>query len=150
MVEVNMTTSFSSYSLCDPTCRPPISVRHLRVTFLKSATLKNLVTRVSMMFVSKMYPRGIQLRKRNKVSRVALTKLGLSAICKTSEHSWNMEENSAHMLFLRSRVFFCVICSAEKSKTSSDSSRRITMLFSQMDRFVRHELTISSIKAGQS
>jgi acetolactate synthase regulatory subunit len=42
-----------------------------------------------------------------------------------------------------------VICSAEKSKTSSDSNRRIDMLFSQIDKLVWQDDMISLMKVGQ-
>ena len=72
---VNICTSFSSYEYCGPSCKPPISVRHFKAIFRNSGASKNLLRRVSMIGVSKMNPRGIQLRKRRRVSRVALIKL---------------------------------------------------------------------------
>lgn len=77
-------------------------------------------------------------------------RLGCSAICRTSEQSWKIEENSWHIVVFRFLVLDCVICSAEKSNTSSESNRRMAMLFSQMERLLRHELMISLIKSGQS
>ena len=46
------------------------------------------------MGVSKIYPKGIQFKKRSRVSSVALIRLGWFAVFKTSEHSWKMDENS--------------------------------------------------------
>lgn len=103
-----------------------------------------------MIEVSKIYPSGIQFKNRSNVSRVARIRLGCSAIWRTSEQSWKIDENSAHIVVFRFLVFVWVICSAEKSNTSSESNRRITMLFSQIDKFVRHELMISEMKSGQS
>lgn len=60
-----------------------------------------------------------------------------------------MEENSLHMVLFRFFALADVIWSWEKSNTSSDRSRRITMLFSHIDRLVRHEETISLMKVGQ-
>lgn len=96
-----------------------------------------------------MYPRGIQLKKRRRVSSVALIKLAWVALFKTSLQSWKMDENSAHMVVLRSLVFADVIWSAEKSKTSSDSNRRIAMLFSHIDRLVWQDEMISFMNVGQ-
>ena len=96
-----------------------------------------------------MYPSGIQLKNRRRVSRVALIRLVWVALFKTSLQSWKMEENSAHMTVFKFLVFADVIWSAEKSKTSSDSSRRIAILFSHIDRLVWHADMISLIKVGQ-
>jgi hypothetical protein len=60
-----------------------------------------------------------------------------------------MEENSAHMVVFRFLALVEVICSAEKSKTSSDSNRRIDMLFSQIDKLVWQDDMISLMKVGQ-
>jgi hypothetical protein len=109
-----------------------------------------LETKKSMIWVSKIYPRGIQYRNLNNVSRVALIKLGLFAFSSTSLHKLKISPNSAHMLCFNALVLACVICSAEKSKISSDRSLRMTMLFSQRDRDVREEATISGMKDGQS
>jgi hypothetical protein len=109
-----------------------------------------LETKKSMICVSKIYPRGIQYRNLNNVSRVALIKLGLFAFSSTSLHKLKISPNSAHILCFNALVFACVICSAEKSKISSDRSLRMTMLFSQRDRDVREEATISGMNDGQS
>jgi hypothetical protein len=147
---VNICTSFSSYALFWlPVCRPPISVKHFSVTFLNSGISKNRVRRVSMMGVSKIYPSGIQLKKRSSVSSVALIKLAWVALFKTSLQSWKMDENSAHITVFRFFVLAEVIWSAEKSKTSSDSSLKMDMLFSQMDRLVWQEEMISLMNVGQ-
>lgn len=57
--------------------------------------------------------------------------------------------NSSHMLCLSCLVFVDVICSAEKSKTSSDNRRRMAMLFSQMGKLLRQLEMISLMKVGQ-
>ena len=88
------------------------------------------------MGVSKMYPSGIQLKKRRRVSRVALIKLAWVALFNTSLQSWKMEENSAHITVFRFLVFAEVIWSAEKSNTSSDNSLKMDILFSHMDKLV--------------
>jgi hypothetical protein len=44
--------------------------------------------------VSKIYPRGIQFKNLRSVSSVALTRLGWFAVVSTSEHNWNIDENS--------------------------------------------------------
>jgi hypothetical protein len=44
--------------------------------------------------VSKMYPRGIQLRNRSIASSVALIRLGLSAFSSTSTDRLKTSENS--------------------------------------------------------
>mmetsp|Transcript_14742 Transcript_14742/g.44369 ORF Transcript_14742/g.44369 Transcript_14742/m.44369 type:complete len:230 (+) Transcript_14742:2707-3396(+) len=49
-----------------------------------------------------------------------------------------------------STLFFCVVWSMPKSKTSSESSRRMCMLFSQMASFCRESSTIWGMKSGQS
>lgn len=90
-VSVNIWTSFSLYA--GSVWRLAISVRHFRVMLRKSGTSKNRLLRVSMRLiplggVSKMYPRGIQLRKRSSVSSVALMRLACTAVRSTSEHSW--------------------------------------------------------------
>jgi hypothetical protein len=104
---------------------------------------------VSIIGVSKIYPRGIQLKKRRSVSRVALIKLAWVALFKTSLQSWKMDENSAHIVVFKFFVLAEVIWSAEKSKTSSDSNRKIDMLFSQIDKLVWQEEMISLMKVGQ-
>ena len=53
------------------------------------------------------------------------------------------------MVVLRFLALVEVICSAEKSKTSSDSKRRIDMLFSHIDKLVWQEEIISLMKVGQ-
>lgn len=146
---VNIWTSFSSYALFCPVWRPPISVKHFKVTFRNSGISKNLVRKVSMIGVSKIYPSGIQLKNLRRVSRVALIKLAWVALFRTSLQSWNIEENSAHITVFRFLVFAEVIWSAEKSKTSSESSRRMAMLFSQIDKLVWQEEMISLMKVGQ-
>jgi len=80
---------------------------------------------------------------------VALIKLAWVAEFKTSLQSWKMDENSAHIVCFKFFVFVEVIASAEKSKTSSDSNRRIAMLFSHIDRLVWQEEMISLMKVGQ-
>lgn len=99
--------------------------------------------------VSKIYPRGIQFKNRRSVSNVALTRLGWFAVLRTSEHSWKIDENSCVMDVFRFLALTDVIWSWEKSNTSSDNSRRIAMLFSQIERLVWHDETISLIKVGQ-
>lgn len=101
------------------------------------------------MGVSNIYPRGIQFRNRRSVSSVALTRLGWFAVPRTSEHNWKMDENSWVIEVFRFLAFTDVIWSCEKSNTSSDSSRRMTILFSQMERLVWQDETISLIKVGQ-
>jgi hypothetical protein len=103
-----------------------------------------------MIWVSKIYPSGIQFRNRSRVSNVALIKLGLFAFSRTSLQSVKMSENSLHIVCFRALVLAWVICSAEKSKISSDRSLRIIILFSHNERFVREEATISGMKEGQS
>ena len=90
-VSVNIWTSLSSYA--GSVCRPAISVKHLRVMLRKSGTSRNRLRKVSIRLwplggVSKMYPRGIQFRKRSKVSRVALMRAASVAVRRTSEQSW--------------------------------------------------------------
>ena len=138
-VSVNMETSFSLY--CGSGGRPATSVKHLRVTLRNSGTSRNLLRSVSSMLapvggVAKMYPRGIQLRKRKSVSKVAFIRLGWLAVLRISEHKLYMAVNSSHMLCFSCLVLAEVIWSAEKSKTSSDSKRRIAMLFSQIGRLL--------------
>ncbi len=60
-----------------------------------------------------MYPSGIQLQNRSRVSSVALTRLGWVASLRISVHSWKICENSAHMVVFRLRVLADVIWSAE-------------------------------------
>src|SRR5215469_13570989 len=60
-----------------------------------------------------------------------------------------MDVNSSHMLCLSSFALVDVIWSAEKSNTSSDSSRKIAMLFSQIGKLLWHDETISLMKVGQ-
>ena len=50
---------------------------------------------------------------------------------------------------LSSLVFAVVICSAEYSKISSDKSRRMTILFSQIETLACDDETISGMKVGQ-
>lgn len=101
MVNVKSVTNCSSYWL---TLTPAISVRHFKETFRNMGTFKNCwekeknnITRVLQAFcnlnlravnfcmstlyisvlinlVSNIYPKGIQFRKRSKVSKVAWTK----------------------------------------------------------------------------
>ena len=59
-----------------------------------------------MSLVSKMKPRGIQLRNRSRVSSVAFTSGAELAVVRTSLQSWNMAENSAHMVVFR---FFALV-----------------------------------------
>lgn len=146
---VNISTSFSSYAFWFPVCRPPISVKHFSVTFLNSGISRKRVRSVSMIGVSKIYPRGIQLKNRSKVSKVDLIRLAWVALFKTSLQSWKMEENSAHIVVFKFFVFVDVIWSAEKSNTSSDSNRNMDILFSQMDKLVWQEEMISFMKVGQ-
>ena len=166
MTTWNRVTNLPLYS--GPTLSAPISDKHLRVTFRKSATSRNcqsserhalrcrdcdlhtLETKKSMICVSKIYPSGIQFKKRKSVSNVALIKLGLFAFSSTSLHRLNISENSLHIVCFRALVFAWVICSAEKSKISSDRSLRMIMLFSHRERLVREEATISGMKEGQS
>ena len=103
-----------------------------------------------MICVSKMYPRGIQFKNRNNVSSVALIRLGLLALSKISLQSLKISENSLHIVCLSVFVFACVICSAEKSKISSERSLRMIMLFSHSVRLVREDATISGMNDGQS
>jgi hypothetical protein len=163
MTTLKRVTNLPLYS--GPTANPAISLKHFNATLRKSGTSRNypsasdlktesdkltLETKKSMICVSKIYPRGIQYRNLNNVSRVALIKLGLFAFSSTSLHKLKISPNSAHILCFNALVFACVICSAEKSKISSDKSLRMTMLFSQRDRDVREEATISGMKDGQS
>lgn len=85
--DVNISMSFSLYTADCPICRPPISVRHLSVMFRKSGISRKRERRTSMVSVSKMYPNGIQLKKRSSVSKVALMRLAELAVLKISEQS---------------------------------------------------------------
>ena len=55
--------------------------------------------------VSKMYPRGIQFRKRRRVLSVSSNRLDFVALVSTSMHSWNTSENSPQSWFFRSLTF---------------------------------------------
>ena len=101
------------------------------------------------MVVSKMYPRGIQLRNRRSVSNVALMSEVLWASSKISEHNLKISENSPHIWFFKFLTLAWVSCSAEKSNTSSDKSLRMTMLFSHNDKFVFDDSTSSEMNVGQ-
>jgi hypothetical protein len=103
-----------------------------------------------MTLVSKMYPNGIQFKNRSSVCSVALIRLGFCAFSSTSVQSVKISWNSEHMDCLSALVFACVIDSAEKSNTSSDKRRRMIMLFSQSEREVREDETISGMNSGQS
>lgn len=96
-----------------------------------------------------MYPSGIQFKNRRRVSKVALINDDFIPSAKTSEQSLKISENSPHIWFLRFLIFVCVICSAEKSKISSESSFKIIILFSQSDRLVLDDSTSSVMKLGQ-
>ncbi|KAH3662580.1 hypothetical protein OGAPHI_005832 [Ogataea philodendri] len=62
---------------------------------------------------------------------VAIIREGLEALSSTSKHNLKISENSSHILVFKDLALAWVICSAEKSKISSDNSFKITMLFSQ-------------------
>lgn len=53
------------------------------------------------------------------------------------------------MVVFKLLVLAEVIASAEKSKTSSDSNRRMAMLFSHIDKLVWQEEMISLMNVGQ-
>src|ERR1700749_250578 len=87
-VSVYIATSLSLYAVS--VCRFAISVRHFNVMLRNSATSRNRLRNVSMRLkppggLSKMKPRGIQLRNHSNVSKVALIKLGDVAELRTSE-----------------------------------------------------------------
>ena len=105
--------------------------------------------RRSIIVVSNIYPRGIQFKNRRRVSRVALISEVFCASSRTSEQSLKISENSPHIWFLRFFILVCVICSAEKSKISSDRSFMMTMLFSHSERLVLEDSTSSVMKFGQ-
>ena len=72
-----------------------------------------LVNNKSITEVSKMYPRGIQLRNLSRVSRVALMSDVFCASSRISEHNLKISENSPHIWFFRFLTLAWVICSAE-------------------------------------
>jgi len=84
-------------------------VRHFSVTLRNSGASRNLLLNVSIMDVSNIYPRGIQLRKRRRVSSVVLIRLGWLAVAKTSWQSLKIDANSLHMLAFKFLVFVDVI-----------------------------------------
>ena len=147
MTRLNRITNLGSYS--GPTLRFTISDRHLSVTLRKSGTSKNRAMRLSTTFVSKIKPSGIQFKNRSIVSSVALISEGFVAFSSTSVHNWNTSPNSPQNWFFRFRALAWVICSAEKSNTSSDKRRRMAILFSQIDKEPRDDDTISGMKFGQ-
>ena len=110
---------------------------------------RTLVINKSIMVVSKMYPSGIQFKNRSKVSRVAFINEVFCASSRISEHNLKISENSPHIWFFKFFVLACVICSAEKSKISSERSLRITMLFSHNERFDFDDSTSSGMNVGQ-
>ncbi|KAH3676812.1 hypothetical protein OGATHE_001302 [Ogataea polymorpha] len=116
---------------------------------LNSSTGKNLVESKLSRSVSKMYPSGIHGMYLSRDFSVATISEGLEALSRTSKHNLKISENSSHILVLRDLAFAWVICSAEKSKISSDSNLRITMLFSHTLNPARLDCTISGMKLGQ-
>ena len=73
------------------------------VTFRNMGTLRNLKMSVLISFVSKMYPRGIQLRKRRRVSNVTPTSGGFCELSNTNSHNWNTSENWEHIVSFKRR-----------------------------------------------
>ena len=114
------------------TARPPISPRHCSATLRNSGTGESFRS-VSSSVLSKMYPSGIQLRNACSVSSVCCISSGFCECCSTNSHSSWMMGKSVLSAFLSSVIFACVSSPREKSKTSSDSKRRMFMQFSHSD-----------------
>lgn len=96
-----------------------------------------------------MYPRGIQLRNLSRVSKVTATSGTFCELSITNWQSWKICENSLHIVSFRCFAFVCVICPLEKSKTSSDKSFKMAMLFWQRLSFVLLAPTISPMNDSQ-
>lgn len=108
-----------------------------------------LKIRVVISLVSKIYPRGIQFKNLKRVSRVTATSGTFCELSMTNWQSWKICENSLHIVSFKCFAFVWVICPLEKSKTSSDKSFKMAMLFWQRLSLVLLAPTMSPIKDSQ-
>lgn len=121
-----------------------------------------------MSFVSKIYPRGTQLKNLSKVSNVEPTNAALAELSwngptvkqahkssyyviltMTNWQSWKICENSEHMESFRCLALICVMFPEEKSNTSSESNFRMAMLFWHKLSLVLLAPTMSEMNDGQ-
>ena len=102
-----------------------------------------------MRLVWKMNPSGIQVRNRCKVFSVTRNKLGFWLCSRTNWQSWKIWENSPFNDSFILLTLSVTIWSLEKSKTSSLSSFRICILFSQRISDVLDDPTRSLMNDGQ-
>jgi hypothetical protein len=91
----------------------------LSVTLRKAGITKNVDINWGINSVSNIYPSGIQLRKRNKVSKVTLIRLVFCELAIIKLQSVNTCWNSLFMDSFRFFALVWVIWPLEKSKTSS-------------------------------
>lgn len=111
--------------------------------------LFTLNIKVVINLVSKIYPRGIQFKNLSSVSNVTATNGTFCELSITNWQSWNICENSLHIVSFKCFAFVWVICPLEKSNTSSDKSFKIAILFWQRLSLVLLAPTISLMKDSQ-
>mmetsp|Transcript_21856 Transcript_21856/g.70587 ORF Transcript_21856/g.70587 Transcript_21856/m.70587 type:complete len:202 (+) Transcript_21856:3486-4091(+) len=132
-----------------PMSSEPTSVKQASTSFRYAGVGKNLYTSVLTSCVSKMYPKGIQLRNLSSVWKVQMSSDCLFELAIMYSHSWKMREKSALKDSFSFFAFIEVISSREKSNTSSESNLRMAMLFSQRVSSALEALTISEMNDGQ-
>mmetsp|Transcript_9303 Transcript_9303/g.29576 ORF Transcript_9303/g.29576 Transcript_9303/m.29576 type:complete len:265 (+) Transcript_9303:235-1029(+) len=111
--------------------------------------MKKRSTSVSTSGVSKRYPNGIHDRKALSVASVASMSRGRCEAPRTNSHSRKISANSAFSESFIVLIFAVVMASLEKSKTSSESSLRMCMLFSHRISEVREAPQMSPMNDGQ-